>query len=126
MNDDKDKRQHGKEKYIRQLDFFCEEEKTGPSHHSNQVMKVYLAEAEEKLAGCTCPEIRDACLLAVIQCINHFKISVYGTAAAFFASIKMAAAGLLFHEAELNEKDMDDRLSYLAEHELNNKAVAPV
>jgi len=51
---------------------------------------------------------------------------VYGTAAALAAAIKMVAAGLLFHQAESDEKDMYERLSYLVEHELNNKAIAPL
>lgn len=97
----------------------------GPSRRSNQVMKVYLAEAGQKLAGCTCSDIRDASLLAIVQRINHFKISVYGKAATFAATNKMAA-GLLFHQAESDEKDIDERLSFLAEHELNQKAIAPI
>ncbi len=114
------------EKHIRQLEIFCEEEMLGSYNLSNRVMKAYLAEATEKLSGCICPGIKDACLLAAIQGINHFKISVYGTAAAFAGAAGLQKAGLLFHQAELDEKDMDERLSYLAEHELNRKAVAPV
>jgi hypothetical protein len=30
------------------------------------------------------------------------------------------------HEAEVNEKQIDDRLSQLAEHEINIKAKAPI
>jgi len=114
------------EKHIRLLEVICKEEQIGSYELFNRVMKAYIVEADEKLAGCTCPEIKDACLLAAIQRINHFKISVYGTAAAFASAIKLQKAGLLFHQAELAEKDMDERLSYLAEHELNRKAIAPV
>ena len=32
----------------------------------------------------------------------------------------------VFHEAEVNEKQIDDRLSQLAEHEINFKAKAPI
>lgn len=112
------------EKHIRQLEFFWEEEQTGSFHCPNRVMKAYIAEADDKLAGCTGPGIKDACLLAAVQRINHFKISVYGTAAAFAGALRLQQAGLLFHQAELDEKDMDERLSYLAEHELNKKAIA--
>lgn len=114
------------EKHIRLLEIFCKEEQLGSYDLSNGVMKAYIAEAAEKLAGCTCPEITDAALAAAVQRINHFKISVYGTAAAFAGAIKLQKAGLLFHQAELDEKDMDERLSYLAEHELNKKAIAPL
>ncbi|WP_439698616.1 ferritin-like domain-containing protein [Mucilaginibacter sp. AW1-7] len=113
------------EKHIRLLEIFCKEEKISAYDLSNGVMKTYIAEAAEKLACCSCPEIKDACLLAAVQQINHYKISVYGTAAAFAGALRLQKAGLLFHQAELDEKDMDERLSYLAEHELNKKAIAP-
>ena len=32
----------------------------------------------------------------------------------------------IFHKAEINEKQIDDRLSQLAEHEINIKAKAPI
>ena len=32
----------------------------------------------------------------------------------------------LFHDAELNEKQIDERLSQLAEHEINIKAKTPI
>jgi ferritin-like metal-binding protein YciE len=113
-------------KHIHQLEIFCEEEKISSYVHSNKVMEAYIAEADEKLSGCTSPEVKDACLLAAIQCINHFKVSTYGTAAAFAGAVRLQKAGLLFHQAELDEKEMDERLSYLAEHELNRKAIAPI
>jgi ferritin-like metal-binding protein YciE len=113
------------EKHIHQLEIFCRDEKISSYTLSNQVMKAYIAEADEKLSGCTSQEVKDVCLLAAIQGINHFKISVYGTAAAFAGAVSLQKAGLLFHQAELDEKEMDERLSYLAEHELNRKATAP-
>jgi ferritin-like metal-binding protein YciE len=113
------------EKHIRLLEIFCKEENISFHNLSNKIMSAYIAEADEKLAGCTRPEVKDACLLAAIQGINHFKISIYGTAAAFAGAVRLQKAGLLFHQAELDEKEMDERLSYLAEHELNRKAAAP-
>jgi len=32
----------------------------------------------------------------------------------------------VFHESEINEKQIDDRLTQLAEHEINIKAKAPI
>ena len=57
---------------------------------------------------------------------NHFKISTYGTAAAFANALNMEKQASVFHEAEVNEKQIDDRLSQLAEHEINIKAKAPI
>ena len=71
-------------------------------------------------------EVKDACLLACIQAINHYKISSYGTAAAFAIALGMEKAAAVFHEAEINEKHIDDRLSQLAEYEVNTKAKTPI
>jgi len=89
-------------------------------------MHAFIEEAEEKLNACTDAEVRDACLLACIQSINHFKISTYGTAAAFAKALDMENQAVIFHEAEINEKQIDDRLSQLAEFEINVKAKAPI
>lgn len=113
------------EQHIRLLERFGESEKNLPANRVNRIMKVYIEQADEKLAACASPAVKDACLLAAIQGINHFKISVYGTAAAFAGTIGLQSAGLLFHQAELEEKEMDERLSFLAEHELNRKANVP-
>ena len=107
------------------LDFY-EEEKIVSLSLTNRVMKAFIEEAEEKLANCTDAEIKDACLLACIQAINHFKISTYGTAAAFANALGMEKQATFFHEAEVNEKQIDDRLSQLAEHEINIKAKTPI
>ena len=60
--------------------------------------------------------------MAVVQNINHFKISTYGTAAAFANTLGMSKTAVLFHECEINEKQIDDRLTQLAEFEINNEA----
>ncbi|HVM86980.1 MAG TPA: DUF892 family protein [Puia sp.] len=114
------------EKNAANLDAFIEEEKISSLSLVNRVMNAFIEETELKLTNCTDPEVKDACLLACIQSINHFKISMYGTAAAFAKALGKEKATALFYEAETNEKQIDDRLTQLAEHEINLKATAPV
>jgi len=102
-------------------EFFAQENNNSPGF-SNRVMQIFIEEAEEKLANCKDAALKDACLLASVQQINHFKISMYGTAAAFANALGMEKSAEIFHEAEVNEKQVDDRLSQLAEHEINNEA----
>jgi ferritin-like metal-binding protein YciE len=64
-------------------------------------------------------------LLASVQAINHYKISVYGTAAAFAGALELEKHALFFREAAVNEKQIDDRLSQLAQHEINVNAKMP-
>ena len=106
-------------------DFYVTEELISLSY-TNRVMQAFIEEADEKLSNCTDTQIKDACLLACIQTINHFKISIYGTSAAFARALEMEKQAAIFHEAEVNEKQIDDRLSQLAEHEINIKAKAPI
>jgi ferritin-like metal-binding protein YciE len=114
------------EQHVRKLEQFFEDEQISSLSISNRVMHALIEEAGEKLASCTDAEVRDACLLACIQSINHFKISAYGTAAAFAKTLDMEKHAAIFHAAEVNEKQIDDRLTQLAEHEINHKANAPV
>lgn len=114
------------EQHILKMEIFFEEEKITSLSLTNRIMHAFIEETNEKLADCTDAEIKDACLLAGIQAINHFKISTYGTAAAFANALDMQKQAALFHEAEINEKQIDDRLSQLAEFETNIRAKAPV
>ena len=105
---------------------FIEEANISSLSLTNRVMQAYIEETEEKMSSCTDAEVKDACLLACIQAINHFKISTYRTAAAFANALGMEKQAAVFHEAEVNEKQIDDRLSQLAEHEINIKAKTPI
>lgn len=112
--------------HVQKLESFFEEEQISSLSLNNRVMQAFIEEAEEKLNTCTDTEVRDACLLACIQAINHYKISTYGTAAAFAKALDMQNQAAVFHEAEINEKQVDDRLTQLAEFEINVKAKAPI
>ena len=112
--------------HVQIIEGFFEEENIISLSVTNRVMQAYIEETKEKLGSCTDAEVKDACLLACIQAINHFKISTYGTAAAFANALGMEKTAIVFHEAEINEKQIDDRLSQLAEYEINVKAKAPI
>ena len=108
------------------INAFYEDEKINFTSIANRVMQAFIEETNEKLSNCQDLEVKDACLLACIQSINHYKISAYGTAAAFAYALGMEKEGNVFRQAEINEKQIDDRLSQLAEHEINARAKAPI
>lgn len=114
------------EQHLEKLQGFIEEEQINSLFLSDKVMGAFIDEIEEKLSACTDLEVKDACLLAGIQVINHYKISTYGTAAAFAKVLGMDKQAAAFHEIEVNEKQIDDRLTQLAEFEVNIKAKAPI
>ena len=114
------------ERHIEKLEKFSSEEGLSTVYISNRIIKAFIEEIHEKLGNCADADVKDACLLAGIQAINHYKISMYGTAAAFAKALGMEKAAGVFHETEVNEKQIDDRLSQLAEFEINPKARAPI
>ena len=114
------------QQHVKKMESFFEEEKISSLSVINRVMHAFIEETEEKQLNCIDTEVKDACLLACIQAINHFKISMYGTAAAFARALDMEKAAAIFHEAEVNEKQIDDRMSQLAEREINTRAKAPI
>ena len=114
------------QQHIQKLESFVENEKTLSVEFKNRVMTAFIEETRAKLSHCSDGQIRDACLLACIQLINHFKISSYGTAASFANALNMEKYAAVFHEAEVNEKQIDDRLSQLEEHEINIQAITPI
>lgn len=112
--------------HIRDLENFYAEEKISLLNLANKTMLAFIDETNEKLTDCADPRVKDACLLASVQLINHYKISTYGTAAAYARELGMESWATVFHKAEVDEKQIDDRLSQLAEHEINNRARTPL
>jgi ferritin-like metal-binding protein YciE len=108
--------------HVKKLESFFEEEEIISLSLTNRIMQAFIEESNEKINACADTEVRDACLLAGIQAINHYKISIYGTAAAFAKELGLEKFAAVFHESEVNEKQIDDRLSQLAEHEINLKS----
>lgn len=112
--------------HLKRIDEFIQEEQIGLLAVSNPLMLAYIKETDERLASCTNAAVKDACLLASIQEINHYKICFYGTGAAFSKLLELEKSAAIFREAEVNEKYIDDRLSQLALYEINKKAKSPI
>ena len=107
---------------VQKMKSFFEEEKINSFTLPSRIMQAFIDETNDMLSRCMQENVRDVSLLACLQEINHFKISTYGTAAAFAKTLSMGKIASVFHEAEVNEKYIDDQLSQLAEHEINVKA----
>jgi ferritin-like metal-binding protein YciE len=114
------------EEHVQKFEKFFEAEGINSFSVANKIMLAFIEETNQKLNRCANQEVKDACLLACIQAINHFKISVYGTAAAFAKQLEMGEFAKRFHEAEVNEKQIDEQLSQLAKHEINSDAEVPI
>lgn len=109
--------------HIDRLKIVALEEPNGSFSNSPLVMQAYIDETDAKLAHCT-NGLYDACLLAAVQGINHYKISAYGTAASWAKVLNMTEAASIFYELETNEKETDKRLSVMAINQINRNAGA--
>jgi ferritin-like metal-binding protein YciE len=114
------------EMHIERMNSFFSDEQVSSVSISNRVIKAYVEDLLDRMKECADAEVKDACLLSGVQSVNHYKISLYGTGAAFANALGMEKHAALFHEAEVNEKQIDDRLSQLAEHEINIRARTPI
>lgn len=112
--------------HLSNLEQFVDAEQLISLSLTNRIMSAYIQDTNEKLVMCADAEVTDACLLASVQMINHFKISAYGTAAAFANTLGMEKAAAFFHQAEVHEKQIDDRLTQLAQYEINIRAKSPI
>lgn len=112
--------------HIDMLNYFFKKEKIESISCVSPIMEAFVYEIDTQLSYCTDIEIADACLLSGIQQINHYKISLYCTAAAFANTLENEEEAVLFRTAEINEEQIDDMLKQLAAFEINLKARAPV
>lgn len=112
--------------HVQKLENFFAEEGISSISLNNLVMNAFVKESNDRMDACADKEVKDACLLSCIQGINHFKISMYGTVAAFAQKLGMDKQAAVFHEAMADEKQIDERLSQLAEHVVNIKAASPL
>ena len=109
--------------HVTQMDKYFESEELQFVYNNHKVMATLVSDSEERILRCEDFTVKDACILSCIQNINHYKIGCYGTAAAFSNVLGKNNIALLFHQFEVNEKQIDDRLSQLAEYEINNQAI---
>jgi len=105
---------------------FFERKKLMDFQVQNNMAKAFIDDVNEKLNDCRDAEITDALLLSSIQEINHYKICVYGTIAAFAATLDLDISASEFYTNKKDEKDIDSRLSFLAEQEINPHAKSPI
>jgi ferritin-like metal-binding protein YciE len=87
-----------------------------------------LVQEGKDLAASDLPaDVKDAAIIANLQCLDHYKIAMYGTLAAHAYALHMPNARKLLHECAKEDGEADHALSRLAEgtlfhHGINHKA----
>lgn len=94
------------------------------SEVDTRIVKAYIEETNSKLIACVDARIADAYMIYAIQAINHYKINIYGTLAAYADFLGQRKTAEIYHKAMLDEKVADMRLSNIAERNVNMFATA--
>lgn len=81
-----------------------------------------IEEAQEVMKEAGDDTIRDAAMLAAAQAVEHYEISRYGTLAAWADKLEMEDAAELLRTTLEEEKATDEKLTELAESEINVEA----
>ena len=81
-----------------------------------------IEEGEEVMKEAKDDTIRDAAMLAAAQSVEHYEISRYGTLVAWAEKMDMPDAAELLQATLDEEKLTDEKLSALAESEINVEA----
>ena len=81
-----------------------------------------IEEAEEIIKEAESDTVRDAGMLAAAQAVEHYEISRYGTLVAWAQKLGLSEAAELLEETLDEEKETDEKLTDLAESEINVEA----
>jgi ferritin-like metal-binding protein YciE len=79
-------------------------------------------EADEIIKEAKSDTVRDAGMLAAAQAVEHYEIARYGTLKAWAEKLGMDEAAGLLDETLREEKETDEKLTELAESEINVEA----
>jgi ferritin-like metal-binding protein YciE len=81
-----------------------------------------IKEAEGMMKKAKDPTVRDAAILAATQAAKHYEISRYGSLKVWAQKLGIPEAVQLLDKTLREEKDADEKLSELAESEINVEA----
>jgi ferritin-like metal-binding protein YciE len=83
-----------------------------------------IEEANDIIADCNDKQVCDAAMLAAAQAVEHYEITRYGTLIAWAKQLGRNDCASVLHKNLEEEKATDDKLSKLAEANINRKAAA--
>lgn len=91
-----------------------------------EAMKGLLSEAELFIEAVGNHEVIDAGLIAAAQRVEHYEMAGYGTARALAQRLGFAEAAILLQETLDEEKAADQKLTFIAESQVNELAAHAV
>lgn len=90
-----------------------------PGRKVCEAMRGLVEEAQHEMGDYDKGPLMDVVIIAAAQRIEHYEISAYGTMATLAKSAGMRELGNLLGETLAEEKAMDEKLTEIAESEVN-------
>ena len=94
-----------------------------PTGKTCKAMEGLVEEGSEMIAEKAEPAVKDAGLIAAAQRVEHYEMAGYGTARTFAEHLKMKEAVKLLQATLDEEETTDEKLTTLAESNINLQAV---
>jgi ferritin-like metal-binding protein YciE len=105
--------------HVQRLDTIFRQLGQEPKGETCEAMKGLVSEGEEMIDAKGDPSIRDAALIAAAQRVEHYEMSGYGTARTFALRLGRSEAAKLLQSTLQEEKAADEKLTQIAESEVN-------
>ncbi|MFT3670490.1 ferritin-like domain-containing protein [Aestuariivirga sp.] len=90
-----------------------------PKAKKCEALEGLIAEAEEVMSEITDKQTLDAAIIASAQAVEHYEIARYGTLCAWAEQLGQDDAADLFEKTLEEEKAADEKLTEIAEEEVN-------
>lgn len=108
---------------ITQLEEAFKKLNVSPQGEKNECCQSIFKQTTDLIGRSKDAEIRDAVIINTIQRLNHNKITGYGSLSSYAREIGQSDLANSLRKTLIDERDIDEDLSELAEKEINRKAV---
>jgi len=110
------------QKHVERLERICEKLDINPKGKKCMGMEGLIEEGSEILKGQGEPEALEAGIIGAAQRVEHYEIAAYGTARAHARQLGYVEAVNLLGKTLDEEKQADEKLTRIAENEINVQA----
>ena len=110
------------ENHVRRLEQACNDLNISPKGKKCVGMEGLIEEGKEIMTNGSDPSAVEAGLIAAAQKVEHYEIAAYGTAAAHARQLGFNSIAQLLDQTLEEEKMTDEKLTKLAENQVNVQA----
>ncbi len=108
--------------HAQRIEQICQELNITPKGKKCVGMQGVIAEGAEVLDMDGSPEAKEAALIGAAQRVEHYEIAAYGTARTHARQLGHENAATMLEQTLKEERQTDDRLTNIAENEVNQNA----